>query len=81
MTAGARAVAPAAPLMRPMGGGGGGGRREHRNWLWPILPPGQLAFACEWPALQIPLTRAKLDAAVIRDAARRAVVLWPAPDD
>jgi hypothetical protein len=47
----------------------------------PIPPPGQLAFVCEWPALQIPLTRATLDAEVIRDAARRAVVLWPAPDD
>src|SRR4051812_31779170 len=72
-------VAPAAPLMRPLGGGGGGGRWEHRNWLWPIPPPGPLAFVCEWPALEIRLTRATVDAEVIRDAARRAVVLWPAP--
>jgi hypothetical protein len=76
-----RDVAPASPLMRPMGSGGGGGRWEHRYWLWPIPPPGQLAFVCEWPALQIPLTRATLDAEVIRDAARHAVVLWPAADD
>jgi hypothetical protein len=66
--------------MRPMSGGGGGGRWEHRNWLWPIPPPGPVAFVCEWPALQIPLTRTTLDAEVIRDAARRAVVLWRAPE-
>jgi hypothetical protein len=54
---------------------------EHRNWLWPIPPRGPVAFVCEWPALEIPLTCATLDAEVIRDAARRAVVLWPPPDD
>ena len=43
----------------------------------PRRPPGSLTFACEWPALGIPLTRVEIDAALVRRAADRAQLLWP----
>ena len=45
-------------------------------WLWPLPTEGRLSFVCEWPALDIPLTRADLDSAPIRDAAARSQRLW-----
>jgi hypothetical protein len=68
---------PAPPVMSHLGGGGGGGRWSHDVWIWPLPPPGRLTFACEWPALEIPLTRVDVDAETVRAAARRAQVLWP----
>src|SRR5579884_2314559 len=44
---------PDAPVMRG-GGGGGGDRRWHQSeWVWPLPPPGPLAFVCQWPAAGI----------------------------
>jgi hypothetical protein len=63
--------------MFPLGGGGGGGRWSHANWVWPLPPPGPLTFVCEWPGLDIPLTRVAMDAERIRDAGGRAELLWP----
>jgi hypothetical protein len=72
---------PAAPVLRPMGGGGGGGRWSHNVWVWPLPPAGRLTFACEWPALDIPLTRRDIDAESIRTAADRSVLLWEDPGE
>jgi hypothetical protein len=68
---------PAGPVLWHIGGGGGGGRWSHDVWVWPLPPPGRLTFACEWPALGIPLTRVDVDAGTVRAAAGRARVLWP----
>lgn len=43
-------------------------------------------LVCEWPAMDIPLTRSELDAQTIRDAASRAQVIFsdehlPEPPD
>jgi hypothetical protein len=68
---------PTGPLLVPGGGGGGGRRYDMRHWVWPLPPPGPLVFVCEWPAYGIAESRAEIDADLIRDAATRAVRLWP----
>jgi hypothetical protein len=67
---------PSHPVLVPRGGGGGGSRWDYAFWLYPLPPPGALAFVCEWPSEGIELTREEIDADVIRDAAERATVLW-----
>ena len=68
---------PPGPVMHSGGGGGGGGEWRQTEWVWPLPPPGPLNFVCEWPAAEIPLTRANLDAKVILDAAARAQIIFP----
>jgi hypothetical protein len=68
---------PEGPVLTQGGGGGGSGSWESEFWLWPLPPPGPLAFVCEWPARGIALTRAEVDAALVRDAAKQAETLWP----
>jgi hypothetical protein len=46
-------------------------------WVWPLPPAGPLAFVCEWPARQVGESRVELDARSVRQAAERAVTLWP----
>jgi hypothetical protein len=41
---------PTGPVMHGGGGGGGGGRWQQTMWVWPLPPPGPLAFVSEWPA-------------------------------
>lgn len=67
---------PAGPVLMERGGGGGDDHYEQRYWVWPLPPEGPLAFVCEWPARNIPLTRHEIDASVIREAAGRAERLW-----
>jgi hypothetical protein len=64
------------PVMVPRGGGGSFERWQGQWWVWPLPPLGPLAFVCEWPAADIGLTRAEIDAAVLHEAASRAVTLW-----
>jgi hypothetical protein len=68
---------PEAPVMHCRGGGGGGRRWHQTEWVWPLPPPGPLAFVCQWPAAGIPLTRHEIDAQVILDASARAQVVFP----
>jgi hypothetical protein len=67
---------PAGPVMRAGGGGGGGGSWQETQWVWPLPPPGTLEIVCEWPALEIPVTRSELDVQLILDAAARAQVIF-----
>jgi hypothetical protein len=69
---------PEGPVLHSGGGGGGGGSWHQSEWVWPLPPPGPLAFVCQWPAAGIPLTRHEIDAQVILDAAARAQVVFPA---
>ncbi len=66
------------PVLVPRGGGGSFDRWHGSYWVWPLPPAGPVAFVCEWPVAEIPLTRVELDAARIREAAGRARVLWEA---
>ena len=58
--------------------GGGGSDREHtgRYWLSP-LPEQGLTVVCSWPAQGIDEARLVLGGAAVREAATRAVELWP----
>jgi hypothetical protein len=68
---------PDGPVLWGMGGGGGGGRWRQDFWVWPLPPAGSLAFVCEWPAAEIPLTRAEVDAALLLNASSRVRQLFP----
>jgi hypothetical protein len=73
---------PSGPVLVPRGGAGGERVRSQSFWVWPLPPDGPLAFVVEWPALGMPLTQARVDAALIREAAAQDEGLWPAdPDD
>ena len=67
------------PSMSMILSGGGRGGFEWRYWVSPLPPLGPLAFICEWPALNIPETRASIDAKTILEAAVQSIQLWPEP--
>lgn len=68
------------PVLIPRDGTGGVTRWDQRYWVWPLPPPGPLAFVCEWPAEGISLTRAEIDAGLVLEAAARAEILWDEPE-
>jgi hypothetical protein len=71
---------PKDPVLMPSGSGATGPAGAHtRYWLWPLPLADPLAFVCEWPALGIPFTRHEVDTSGIREAAARAVQIWPDP--
>ena len=74
---------PKGPMLQHGGGSSGGSVAEQAYWSWPLPPPGGLAFVCEWPKWEVPLTEKEIDASLILDAANQAVELWPddRPDD
>jgi len=67
---------PDGPILRQFMGGGGPRSLFTRWWAWPLPPAGPVEFVCEWPALEIPETRASIDAQLILDGAARSVQLW-----
>ena len=72
---------PDGPVFHQHGGGGGGGgggryRSQPAYWLWPMPPPGPLRVSCEWPALEIPLSTAELDASALNAAASQSRSIW-----
>ena len=68
---------PAGPFLRMHGGGGSSHFNQMRWWAWPLPPGGPLEFICQWPAMGISETRVSIEAELILDAARRAVLVWP----
>jgi hypothetical protein len=58
---------------------GGGSARwwDGDLWAYPLPPEGPVTFVVSWLRHGVGETRADLDGAAIREAARRAVVLWP----
>lgn len=71
---------PTGPVLMQRGGGGGMHRWDMRFWCWPLPPDGPFAFVVEWPSESIALTRVEIDARPVREAAARAVELWPGGD-
>jgi hypothetical protein len=69
--------APDRPVLNQHGGGGGGATWDMEHWVWPLPPAGPFTFVCAWPSRGIAESRAEIDAASIREAAGRAVTLWP----
>jgi hypothetical protein len=72
---------PSGPVLVPSGGAGGERVRSQSYWVWPLPPAGPLAFVVEWPALGVPLTQARVDAGLVRQAAAQDEGLWPANRD
>jgi hypothetical protein len=46
-------------------------------WVHPLPPDGEVAFVVSWPRFDVAETRVEFDGAAIREAAGRAVSLWP----
>jgi hypothetical protein len=67
---------PSQPLLLGRGGGGGHLSWSQGLWLWPLPTESPLSFVCEWPALDIELSRAEIDVSLIRGAAERTRTLW-----
>ena len=70
---------PPGPVLRTGGGGGGDSEWRQSIWVWPLPPPGPLAFVCEWPVAGIELTRVEIDAQQLIDAAARAQRIFGEP--
>jgi hypothetical protein len=70
-------------LVMQQGGGGGGDRSWDMDfWVYPLPPDGPVTLVASWLEHGVTETRAELDGAAIREAAARAVTLWPdEPDD
>jgi hypothetical protein len=49
------------------------------KWVWPLPPPGPLAFVFAWPGVA-PATHHDVDASPILAAAATSELLWPHPD-
>jgi hypothetical protein len=64
-------------LLQPAGGSGNDQRWDERYWVWPLPQSGTMTFVCDWPTYGIAETRASIDAKLIREAAARAIQLWP----
>jgi hypothetical protein len=69
---------PPGPVLHLHGGGGGERVWDQSCWVWPLPPDGPLTFVVEWPAHGVPLTQARVEAAMIRQAATQDERLWPA---
>jgi hypothetical protein len=61
--------------MHPGVGGGGRGSWRQTQWIWPLPTTGPVVLVCEWPAMNLQLTRSKVDAPTIFDAVARAQVV------
>jgi hypothetical protein len=69
---------PRGPVLLQHGGGGGERVWDLSYWVWPLPPEGPLVFVVEWPAQGVPLTQARVETAMIRQAAAQDERLWPA---
>jgi hypothetical protein len=70
-------AAPTDLVLRARGGSGSRSSWRQQYWLWPLPPPGDVLFACEWPDLEIGFTTATVSAEPILRAASRARPMWP----
>jgi hypothetical protein len=59
---------PLSPVLRQRGGGGGVDM-EIRYWLWPLPDGRPMSLVCEWPVLNLSVSRIELDTAEIARAA------------
>ena len=63
-------------------GSGGTERQWDGNfWVHPLPPDGPVTFVASWLLHEVAEARAELDSSAIRQAAGRAVILWPDQPD
>jgi len=63
---------PEAPVMDETSGGWSEGTWSQGYWVWPLPQGDSFDLVCEWPAVEMPLTRTAIDAAPVREASARA---------
>jgi hypothetical protein len=68
---------PGRLVLRHGGGGGNARRWDGEFWVHPLPPDGPVTFVASWLEYGVDETRAQLDGSAIREAAGRAVILWP----
>lgn len=68
---------PAVPILLSPGGGGGCRSFTQEWWVWPAPPPGPLVVVVEWPAQDVPESRAAIGGALIDEARGRIREVWP----
>ena len=68
-------------ILQQNGGGGNQLAWDQVFWVHPLPPEGPVTLVTSWLEHGAPETRAELDGNAIREAARRAVVLWPDEPD
>lgn len=68
---------PGRLVLHQDGSSGSARRWDGRFWVHPLPPEGPVTFVASWLQYGVAETRAKLDGAMIREAAGRAVILWP----
>jgi hypothetical protein len=64
-------------VLQQGGGGGSSCSQDWDFWVHPLPPDGPVTLVGSWVEHGIAESRAELDGAAIRAAARRAVTLWP----
>jgi hypothetical protein len=68
---------PGCLVLRHGGGGGNARLWDGEFWVHPLPPDGPVTFVASWLEYGVDETRAQLDGSAIREAAGRAVILWP----
>jgi hypothetical protein len=64
-------------ILIPDGSGGDDHRWDGDFWVHPLPPDGPVTFVVSWPRYNVAETRVEFDGTAIREAAGRAVSLWP----
>jgi hypothetical protein len=64
-------------VLREVGTGGTDRQWDGQFWIHPLPPDGPVTFVVSWLLYEVAETRAELDSSVVREAAERAVILWP----
>lgn len=73
---------PEGPVFIHRGGSSGSSRMDavtmnHDYWLWPLPRPGTIRVSCEWPLVGISFSAVEVDGALLVEAAKAVVPLWP----
>jgi hypothetical protein len=64
-------------ILMPDGSSADDHRWDGDFWVHPLPPDGPVTFVVSWPRHDVAETRVELDGTAIREAAGRAVSLWP----
>jgi hypothetical protein len=64
-------------ILIPDGSSGNDHHWDGDFWVHPLPPDGPVTFVVSWPRYDVAETRVEFDGAAIREAAGRAVSLWP----
>lgn len=64
-------------VLQEVGSGGTERQWDGDFWVHPLPPDGPVTFVASWLLHDVAETRAELDGSAIREAAGRAMILWP----